>query len=131
MPRITLMLGSVSRAWIMRPPQNVSDPVTRTRRLMAASAEPDAAPVAQHVVHRLLEERADVLGLLHDPALRVPVLIRGNVEVDGIEHPQFELGRERRDHTERPEGEHVGRDGEIGETESAATVGSRSTTGIA
>ena len=60
-----------------------------------ASAEPDAAPVAQHVVHGLLQERADALGLLHDPALRVPVLIRRNVEVDRIEHAQFELGRER------------------------------------
>src|ERR1700735_3225323 len=100
------MEGSVSRAWIMRPPQNVSAPVTRTRRLMAVSTEPDAAPVAQHVIHRLLEERADALGLLHDPALRVPVLIRRNVEVDRSEHAQLELGRERRDHSERPEGEH-------------------------
>src|SRR5271169_5047693 len=60
MPRITLMLGSVSRAWIIRPPQNVSAPVTRTRRLTAALAEPDAAPIAQHLVHGLLEERADL-----------------------------------------------------------------------
>ena len=58
------------------PPQKVSAPVTRTRRLTNASAEPDAAPVAQHVVDRFLEQRANTLGLLHDPALRIPVLVR-------------------------------------------------------
>src|ERR1700690_1619050 len=104
MPRITLMLGSVSRAWIIRPPQKVSAPVTRTRRLMAASTEPDAAPVAQHVVHGLLEKCADALGLLHDPTLGVPVLIGRNVELDRIEHAQLEFGGERRDHPEGPEG---------------------------
>ena len=49
------MPGSVSSAWTMRPPQKVSAPVTRTRRPTVASAEPDAAPVAQHVVDGLLE----------------------------------------------------------------------------
>src|ERR1700733_10079942 len=110
MPRITSVLGSVSRAWIIRPPQKVSAPVTRTRRLIADSAEPDAAAVAQHVVHRLLEERADLLGLLHDSALRIPVLIRRDVEVHRVEDAELELGGKWCDHPQGPEREDVRRD---------------------
>src|SRR3984893_19434835 len=112
MPKMTSMLGSVSRAWIIRPPQNVSAPVTRTRRLIG-STEPDAAPIAQHVEDGLLELSADLLGLLHDAAFGVPILIRRDVEADRIEHLQLDLGGEGRDHAERSEGQQVGGAGKV------------------
>ena len=68
---------------------------------------------AQHVVDGLLNQGADALGLFHHTALGVALLVRRHIERDGIENPQRELGREGHHHTERPEGEDVGRHREI------------------
>ena len=77
----------------------------------------------QHVEDRLLEQRADLLGLLHDPALGVPVLVGRYVEADGIEHPQLDLGWERCHHAERSEDEEVGGDREVGNAEGLGQCG--------
>ncbi len=69
-PRIISTSGLASRAWAMRPPQKVSSPVISTRR-PTGSPEPDAAPLAQHVVEGVLQVGPDALGLVHHPAPRV------------------------------------------------------------
>src|SRR5947209_20117838 len=94
-PTITSTDGSRSRAWATRPPQNVPRPVTRTRRPTGSDLpEPDALARLQHFVQRLLQPDPDVLGLVHDPALRVALLVGRHVEADGIEHAELELDRE-------------------------------------
>src|ERR1700722_9718968 len=91
-PRITPTPGSASGAWPIPPPQKVSSPVMRTR-LPTASAEPDAAPLAQHVVEGVLQLGPDALRLVHDHAPRVALLPRLHIEGHRVEHPQLELGR--------------------------------------
>src|SRR5438105_7309573 len=91
-PTIISISGSRSRACAMRPPQNVPRPVTRTRRL--TSTEPHAASRPQHLVERLLQADADGLGLVHDAALRVALLVGRDIEENGFQHPQLELGRQ-------------------------------------
>ena len=81
-PTITSTSGSASSAWATRPPQKVPRPVTRTR-LPIAQPNQTTAALAQHVVERLLDPDADVVGLVHDPALRVALLVGRHVEVHG------------------------------------------------
>src|SRR5947209_4031733 len=90
---MTSTSGRLSRAWATRAPQNVDKPVIRTRRPMSLP-EPDATALTKHVPERLLQLLADRLRLFHDAALRVPLLVRRNVERNGVEDLELELGRE-------------------------------------
>ena len=71
----------------------------------------------QHVVDGLLNQGADALGFVHHPTFGVALLVRRHIEGDGVEDPQGELGREGHRHAERAQGEDVGRDREVRETQ--------------
>ena len=101
--RSTSTSGRCSSACATRPPQYVLKPVTRTR--IARSAEPDAAPLAQHVVERVLHHAADALGLFHHPAARVALLVGRDVEVHRRQHADLELRGEVR--RTRPAGPNI------------------------
>ena len=60
------------------------------------SAEPDAAPLAQHLVEGLLKLHPDRFRLLHDSALGVALLGGRHIERHGVEDPELEFGRESR-----------------------------------
>ena len=70
-------------------------------------AAPDAAAAAQHVVERVLDRVADVVGLVHHLGARVALLVRGDVEVHRRQHADPELRREVDAGAERAEREHV------------------------
>ena len=59
------------------------------------SAEPDASPRPQHVVDRVLEQRAGCCSASSITAvLEYRVQIGFHVEGDGVEHPDLDLDRE-------------------------------------
>ena len=95
------MLGSVSRAWIIRPPQKVSAPVTRTRRLtMPQPNQTLRRSRSMSYTDSWSSERmrsdSSMIRLFEYRSWSA-----GDVEVHRREDPQLELGGKRRHHAER------------------------------